>query len=251
MSKPLKILFVGESCFVTQTEYKGVDHFSETNYNASAVIMQGMFEELGHSFTHIPCHMVSRLYPRTLEELQQYDVVLFSDIGTNTFLLLPEMVKTGNRIVNLLALTKQYVEQGGGFGMIGGYLTFQGFEAKGKWKDSHIEKILPVTLLSGDDRCEIPEGADLGCKPGSHPIVEGLPEKWPYILGYNKLIARENAEVLVEFAGDPIISVTTCGKGRTMAYATDCTPHWAPAAMHKWEHYPRLWDNIVTWLAGK
>ena len=119
MSESLKILFVGESCFFTQTEYKGVDHFCETNYNASAVIMQAMFEELGHSFTHIPCHMVSRMYPRTLEELQQYDVILFSDIGTNTFLLLPEMVKTGNRIVNLLALTKQYVEQGGGFGMIG------------------------------------------------------------------------------------------------------------------------------------
>ncbi len=251
MSQPVSILFVGESCFSTHTEYKGVDHFAETNYHESAQIMKELFESLGHRFTHIPCHLVPKLYPKTLEEFRRYDVVLFSDVGTNTFLLLPEMVKTGKRVTNLLKLTCDYVKEGGGFGMIGGYMTFQGFEAKGKWKGSHIEKILPVELLCMDDRCEVPEGADLCCRPDSHPILKGMPEKWPYILGYNKLIARENADVLVEFEGDPIISAAQVGKGRTLAYATDCTPHWAPQAMYQWEYYPRLWDNIVHWLAAR
>ncbi|MHB0858234.1 MAG: glutamine amidotransferase [Anaerolineae bacterium] len=251
MRKSLSILFVGESCFATMTEYKGIDHFSETNYNESAAIMRKVFEELGHKVTHIPCHLVSRSYPRDIESLMQYDVVLFSDVGTNTFLLLPEVVRQGKRMPNLLTLTKEYVSRGGGFGMIGGYMTFGGMDGKGKWKGSCIEEILPVDLLWGDDRYEVPEGADLACVPDTHPILADLPAQWPYILGYNKLIAKPDAQVLVEFRGDPIIAVAEHGQGRTLAYATDCAPHWAPQPMYGWEHYPRLWDNIVGWLAGQ
>lgn len=251
MNKSLSILFVGESCFATVTEYKGIDHFSETNYHESARIMRELFEGLGHRVTHIPCHLVGRDYPRDASALARYDVVLFSDVGSNSFLLLPEVVRQGKRMPNLLSLTKEYVLNGGGFGMIGGYMTFQGMDGRGKWKDTAIEEILPVGLLRGDDRCEVPEGADLTCAPDSHPVLAGLPEQWPYILGYNKLLAKENADVLVEFRGDPIVAVSECGRGRTLAYATDCTPHWAPQAMWGWEHYPRLWDNIVRWLANK
>ncbi|GHU77363.1 hypothetical protein AGMMS49992_25000 [Clostridia bacterium] len=251
MSAKLSILFVGESCFATSTEYKGINEFSETGYHESVGIMRSLFEKLGFEFTHIPCHLVARDYPRDLETLSRYDVVLFSDVGSDTFLLLPEMTRTGKRVTNLLALTRRYIENGGGFGMIGGYMTFQGFSAKGKWKDSPIETALPTSLCVGDDRCEIPEGADLRCVPGSHPALEGLPAEWPYILGYNKLIAKPTATVLVEFNGDPIITLGTYGEGRTLAYATDCTPHWAPAAMHTWEHYPKLWENLTNWLAGK
>lgn len=248
--KELSVLLVGESCFATTTEYKGVDLFSETNYHEAGVVLKNAIEGSGHHVTHLPCHLIATKYPRTLEELSKYDVVLFSDVGSNSFLLLPDMVRTGNRIVNLLKLTCEYVKNGGGFCMIGGYLTYQGMNAKGKWKDSHIEKILPVTLQYGDDRTEVPEGADLCCKPDSHPILSGMPGEWPYILGYNKVTAKPEGEVLVEFEGDPIIVAGAYGKGRTLAYTMDCAPHWAPAAMHKWEYYPKLWDNIVRWLAG-
>lgn len=251
MSGGLSILLVGESCMVTVSEYKGVDHFSETNYGESAGVLIGTLNQMGHRVTHIPCHRISRDFPRTAEGLAQYDAVLFSDVGTNTFLLLPEVVKQGVRSVNLLRLTQDYIAGGGGFCMIGGYMTYGGMEGKGKWKDSVLEESLPVTLLGGDDRTEVPEGADLTCVPDSHPVLAGLPGQWPYILGYNKTIAREDAQVLVSWNGDPILAVGTWGKGRTMAYTTDCAPHWAPGAMCQWEHYPRLWDNIVSWLAGK
>ena len=249
MAKSLSVLLVGESCFATSTEYKGIDHFSETNYYSSGDLFGRIIEGLGHQFTHIPCHLISRLYPRNLEELQQFDVVLFSDVGSNSFLLLPEVVRQGKRSVNLLKLTCEYVKAGGGFGMIGGYMTFQGMDARGKWKETPIEEILPVTLRDGDDRREIPEGADLICEPGSHPILSGLPAQWPYILGYNRLTAKSNADVVVAFENDPIIALCVHGEGRVLAYATDCAPHWAPASMHEWEHYPKLWDNILHWLA--
>ncbi len=247
---PLSVLLVGETCFARVTEFKGIDHFSETNYHSSGDLFCGMLEGLGHAVTHIPCHLVSRLYPRDLDGLGKYDAVLFSDVGSNSFLLLPEVVKEGRRAVNLLKLTRDYVAAGGGFAMIGGYMTFQGMEAKGKWKETPVEDMLPVTLREGDDRREMPEGADLACVPGSHPVLSGLPAQWPYILGYNRLKEKEGAQVPVAFEGDPIIALWEYGKGRTLAYATDCAPHWAPRAMHQWEHYPRLWDNLLRWLAG-
>lgn len=209
-----------------------------------------MLESLGHTFTHIPGHLVARDFPRTLEGLQKYDVVLFSDIGSNVFLLLPDMCRRGVRTVNLLKLVKEYVSLGGAFAMIGGYSTFQGYEAKGNYKNTPIEEILPVTLLSYDDRMEIPEGADLMCDPQKHAILSGFPVQWPYILGYNRLIPKESADVILEFEGDPIITLGTYGSGRTMAYATDCTAHWAPEAMTGWEYYPVLWDRLLHWLAG-
>ena len=132
--------------------------------------------------------------------------------------------------------------------MIGGYMSFQGIQARARFKGTAIEEILPVSMAQGDDRQEVPEGADLTCVPDAHPILQGLPEQWPYILGYNKLIAKDGAEVLVSFDTDPIIAVGTYGSGRTMAYATDCAAHWAPAAMTEWAYYHQLWNNIAGWL---
>ena len=138
MKSRLKILFVGETAMVQTTEFKGHDYFSTVRYGEAFGVMAKVFETLGHDVTHIPCHLVPTRFPRTIEELGEYDVVLFSDIGTNTFLLLPEMVRTGKRVPNLLTLMKEYIENGGGFCMIGGYMTYQGMDGKGKWKNLSI-----------------------------------------------------------------------------------------------------------------
>lgn len=250
MRKKLSVLFVGETTIAPNGCIKGYDLTFSAGYEESYLIMKEMLEALGHSFTHIPCHLVARDFPRTLEELQKFDVILFSDIGSNVFLLLPDMCRRGIRTVNLLKLVKEYVHRGGAFAMIGGYSTFQGYEAKGNYKDTPIEEILPVTLLSYDDRVEAPEGADLICDPQRHEILSGFPTQWPYILGYNRLVAKEAADVILKFEGDPIIALGRYGAGRTMAYATDCTAHWAPDAMTGWEYYPILWDRLLHWLAG-
>jgi len=247
----LNILFVGESCFAQTFEYKGYNQFSGVQYHEGAPRMRAALEPFGHRFTHIPCHLVARDFPRSLERLSEYDVVLFSDVGADTFLLLPDMVRTGVRTPNLLKLVKEYVRQGGGFGMIGGYMTFQGINGSARYASTPVEEILPVSILPHDDRVEVPDGADLTCDPGSHPALEGLPAEWPYILGYNRLRAKPDAAVLVAFDGDPILALGEYGKGRTMAFASDCGPHWAPAPFHTWAFYPALWNNLCQWLAGK
>ena len=251
MPDKLNILFAGETCFYTSTEFKGLDQFSETFYAESGQMMRKLFTDLGHDFTHVFCHRVPLDFPQTLEALQAFDVILFSDIGANTLLLPPNTARLHKRSPNPLKLVQEYVQNGGGFGMIGGYMTFMGFEAKGHYKGTVIEDILPVNLLTYDDRVETPEGTDIVCAPDSHPILKGIPAEWPYILGYNRLIAKDGATVVVQHDVDPIVSVWEYGKGRTMAYATDCTPHWAPASINQWENYPTLWNNIVHWLAKR
>lgn len=250
MQKKLSILFVGETTIAQSGSIKGYDLTYSVSYEESYLLMKNMIEKLGHTFTHIPCHLIARDFPRTLEALQQYDVIMLSDIGSNVFLLLPDMYRTGKRSVNLLKLIRSYVEQGGGFAMIGGYSTFQGYEAKGNYKGTPIEEILPVSLLSGDDRVEAPEGADIICDPHRHWILNGFPVHWPYILGYNRLIPKPSSTVIVEFENDPIVTLGTYGSGRTLAYATDCTAHWAPPEMTDWKYYPLLWNRLLHWLSG-
>lgn len=249
MRKNISVLFVGETTIAQSGSIKGYDLTFSVAYEESYLLMKEMIEGLGHTFTHIPSHLVARDFPRTKEELQCYDVVLLSDIGSNIFLLLPEMCRTGKRSVNLLKLIREYVREGGSLGMIGGYSTFQGYEAKGNYRGTPIEELLPVTLLPFDDRVEAPEGADLTCNPKRHRILEGMPEKWPYILGYNRLLPKPEAEILIEFENDPIITLGKFGQGRTMAYATDCTAHWAPPAFTQWSYYPILWDRLLRWLS--
>ena len=251
MSDRLRILFAGETAIVQTIEMKGYDFFSGIRFGEAWVVMEKVLSGLGHEVTHIPCHLVPTKFPRAQEDLAGFDVVIFSDIGSNTFLLLPEMVRTGKRLPNLLKLVRNYVESGGGFCMIGGYMTFQGMEGKGKWKGSILEPVLPVDMIFGDDRVEVPDGVDLRCNPGDHEILGGLPAEWPYILGYNQTIAKPGAKVLIKAEEDPLLAVHEYGKGRAAAYTTDCAPHWAPAAMHEWEYYPLFWDNLLKWLAHR
>ena len=83
----IHVLFVGESWFIQTTETKGVDYFTTYRYEECAYIMKDLFEAGGIDFTHIPSHRVEFDFPETLEELQKYDIVMFSDVGANTFLL--------------------------------------------------------------------------------------------------------------------------------------------------------------------
>lgn len=96
---------------------------------------------------------------------------------------------------------------------------------------------------------EHPEGADIQITVPGHPVFNGMPaEDWPQILGYNKLVAKEGAEVVATCCGDPFITLGTYGKGRTLAFATDCAPHWCPFEFCDWDGYGILWRNMIHWL---
>lgn len=244
----ISVLFVGESWFTHTIEVKGFDHFNISNYETATEWIEKALTEKGFEFTHVPSHRIHNDFPETLEDLKKYDVILISDVGANTFLLHPDTFFKSKPTVNKLSLIKEYVEDGGALGMIGGYMTFQGIDGRAKYKGTPIEEILPVSLLNSDDRVEVPEGYELEIESSSHEVLAGLPVKWPPLLGYNRLIAKEGAEVVAKNGDDPIITLGSYGKGRTLAYATDCSPHWAPVEFCEWEYYRVLWEQIINWL---
>ena len=118
-----------------------------------------------------------------MEELKQYDLVILSDIGANTLLLPGATFNRSEKMPNRCNLIRDYVNDGGALLMVGGYLTFSGVDAKGKWHDTAVQEVLPVEVLTVDDRMEHCEGV----KPvtvGEHEALKGIPTDWPEVLGY-------------------------------------------------------------------
>ncbi len=247
-----RVLIAGESWVTHSIHTKGFDSFTTTEYNEGVRWLKAALQDGGWDVDYIPNHLAARDFPATPEALAAYDVVMLSDIGANTLLLHPDTfvrsVPTANRLVSL----REYVKNGGGLVMIGGYLTFQGIDAKGMYAGSPIEEALPVTMFRHDDRIESPQGVvpHVGGDP-AHPILAGVSGEWPALLGYNEVMAKPDADVLVRVGGHPLVVAGTYGKGRSVAFTSDCGPHWAPPPFVDWAGYAPLWNGIANWAAGK
>jgi uncharacterized membrane protein len=246
-----RVLIAGESWVTHSIHTKGFDSFTTTEYNEGVAWLKTALEQGGWEVTFLPNHLAARDFPMTPEDIARYDVVMLSDIGANTLLLHPDTFVRSKPLPNRLNSIRDYVKNGGGLVMIGGYLTFQGIEAKGKWADSPVEEALPVTLFHHDDRVESPQGVVAHVGDSSHAITAGLPAEWPALLGYNKVVAKPDAEVLVRVGGDPLVVAGTYGKGRSAVFTSDCGPHWAPPPFCDWDGYAPLWNNIANWVSGK
>ena len=143
---------------------------------------------------------------------------------------------------------RSYVEEGGSFIMIGGFMSFTGIEGKARYGVTPIADILPVRLLSYDDRVETSEGSVPKVLVPDHPIFRGMPEDWSYFIGYNKTLADETrGTVLATIQGDPLIAVGEFGKGRSAVFTSDCAPHWAPRSFLDSPAYLTLWKNMADW----
>lgn len=245
-----RVLLAGESWVSAVIDHKGYDAFPHTQVHIGCAELLRVLGEAGHDVTHLRSHDVAADFPLTLEELDAYDVVILSDVGANTLLLPPQVFEEGRRAPNRAKLLREWVQRGGGLMMAGGYLSFQGFQAKANYHGTAIEEVLPVEILPYDDRVESPEGVEGELTGVEHPVAEGLDQQWPALLGYQKLTARPDATVLATLEAHPLLVVRTVGEGRTLAFASDISPHWAPQEFMAWPGYARLFDNSVRWLAG-
>ena len=174
-----RVLIAGESWVTHSIHTKGFDSFTTTEYNEGVAWLKAALEGGGWDVTFLPNHLAARDFPQTPEDIARYDVVMLSDIGANTLLLHPDTFVRSKPLPNRLQSIREYVKNGGGLVMIGGYLTFQGIEAKGKWAGSPVEEALPVTLFHHDDRVESPQGVVPHVGDPSHAITAGLPAEWP------------------------------------------------------------------------
>jgi len=220
----------------------------------------------GITFTYIRTVDAYRRFPRTLDELRQYDVIVLSDVSSEVLLFYPEFfpieelreaeaLERGKYVgmPNRLKLIKRFVEEGGGLVMCGGWYSFAGRQGQGAWYGTPVAEILPVEVGVTDDRVEAPDGAFVKVLRPDHPVTRGLPwETCPPFLGYNRVRAKSGAEVLAVIGEgeDPFIVVWGWGRGRVMAFTSDPVLHWGINFV-RWEHYGRFWSQALRWLAGR
>jgi uncharacterized membrane protein len=243
----MRILVAGESWTTHSVHIKGFDSFETSSYAEGGTEMIAALRAGGHEVTYQPSHVAMNEFPATPEALDRFDAIFLSDIGANSLLLPTATFVSSKPTPNRLAAIRSYVERGGGLLMIGGYLTFQGIQAKGNYHGTDVEAVLPVVLRAGDDRREYPEGITPEIVDGAHPVMQGLTQ-WPMFLGYNSATLRDGATLLASAGSDPFIAVQEIGKGRSAIFASDCGPHWGPPAFLAWHGYERLWCNLAQWL---
>jgi len=247
-----RVLLVGESWLSTSTHFKGFNHFSSAFYETGEVHLRKSLEAFENiEFNHMPSHLVPMHFPLDEKDISNYDVIILSDIGSDSFLLHPDVFLKGETRPNRLKLIEKWVSNGGGLIMCGGYLSYSGFSSAAKYFKTPIEEILPVNIFTYDDRIETPEGAKPIITNSQHPILNGIPNNWPILLGYQELILKKSASLLVKINNNPLLAVHDYYKGRSIAWATDIGPHWCPSAFLNWEAYGKLWYNIIQWAANK
>jgi uncharacterized membrane protein len=246
-----RVLIVGESWIKHTVHLKGFDQFHTTEYEEGAGVFLAALKGAGIEVDYIRAHEVSSRFPRTPTDLERYDVVILSDIGSNSFLLCDETFLRSERTTNRLVLLRDYVTAGGGLLMIGGYMSFAGIDGRARYHATPLAAVLPVTMHDRDDRIEVPEGLTATFPEPRHPVLGGTPAEWPILLGYNQLKAKPGATVVATHGDDPLLVVGEAGKGRAVAFASDVAPHWAPPEFMSWPHYPKLWASIVQWAAGR
>ena len=256
----MKILYAGDACtkigplFVASPfnlEVKGVSHHIWGQPLIDALTADGM------EVKHLRNEVAISEFPRTVEELNQYDVLIISDCECEVLSLYPFWIAgTPLPRTNRLRAIRDYVKQGGGLIMIGGWSSFSGRYGTAAYYDTPVEEALPVNCLKGmDDRVETPEGVKVTIRDTDHPIVKDIPwENAPVFEGFNKIIPKEGAKVIATIGDDeiesPLLVTWEYGNGRAAAFASDCSPHWAEY-FQPWEYYGKFWVQTMRWLGEK
>jgi uncharacterized membrane protein len=248
-----KVLLVGESWISSATHYKGFDFFNSVTFHTGVEPLRKALSGTDFELTFMPAHEAVEQFPFELSGLANYDVIILSDIGANSFLLPPAVWIHSQTVPNRLKLIKQWVEDGGALIMAGGYLSFQGIDGRARWRNTSVEDVLPVTCLPYDDRVEMPDGAIADVVLPDHAIMRGISGSWPPLLGVNEVSLRNRDDVELvarlpeDQGGHPLLVTGRFGKGRTAVWTSDISPHWLPQQFCEWPGYKLLWTNMLEW----
>jgi uncharacterized membrane protein len=228
----------------------------------------GILRSLRAKVVHLPPSKVLR----PLHLKRKYDAIVLSDFP-----------RSQTPLASQRAIRDQ-VGKGTGLLMVGGWGSFNG--PFGKWRGSLIEKLLPISCLSRDDRVNFPGGAWL-VERRSHPMFRSLTFKDPPVIcGLNQFRPKRNGQVILTArrivppsffslrkAGGglrwgeeyPLLVIDSNPKRRIAALATDLAPHWC-GGLVDWgrtsvrlrvrggiwvevgDRYVRLVSSLLKWL---
>lgn len=244
-----KMLLLGESWMTFTTHQKGFDTFTTVEYTLAADEFKAAMRDNGWAVTHLPAHEIATDFPTTIEGLDQFDAIVISDVGSNTFLLTPAVFSRSEREPDRLQLIADYVRRGGGFAMIGGYMSFGGIDGKARYGATALADVLAVSVADHDDRVEVPDGVSAAVVAGASVDLADLRD-WPPLLGYNRTVPHAESTVAATVNRDPLICIREVGRGRSAVFTSDLAPHWATPEFVGWAGYPQVWARLFEWVAG-
>jgi uncharacterized membrane protein len=102
---------------------KGFNSFVSGTYETGVKWFMEAMDREDVEVTRIPSHVASSEFTFNAEEID-YDCLILSDVGADTFLLHPRTWLNGERTPNRLQTIAEYVRRGGGLVMAGGYMSF-------------------------------------------------------------------------------------------------------------------------------
>ncbi len=248
----INVLYVGDSETVINRYAVGADVFEQSYFNDNGRFLRdALAGHPGITVRHITPAGVPGEFPQTDEELAAYNVIVFSDVGYNSMIFYPGLTPPYQYPLgpDRCQMVADFVARGGGFAMVGGYLSFAGFNWIARWHGTVIEEVLPVAISPYDDRVEVVSGFRFDIVDPAHPIVAGL--DWAgasfTLCGYNRVRPTPDAAVLARHGDDPILVTGTYGRGRTAAFTSDFAPHWAGDFV-RWPGYATFWAQLFAWL---
>lgn len=253
--QPLKVLYVGDSEIVLNRYLVGADVIEQSYFNDNGrYFRQAMVSQPSVEVRHITPHGVATEFPVNLTDLQCYQVVIFSDVGYNSLVFYPGLTPPYQYPLgpDRIGMVRSFVEAGGGFLMVGGYLSFAGLNGIARWGGTDIEALLPVSIARHDDRAEVVQGFRFRIDAPDHPIVAGLPwatAEWT-LCGYNRVTMKPGATLVASYQEDPVIACWQFQGGRSAVFTSDFAPHWAGSFVH-WPYYGAFWAQLLHWLARR
>lgn len=252
----IRVLYVGDGSIRLESEVKGaeVTQYVSRVKDAAQFLRQALATDSEIQVTHLPPYLTFMNFPATAEELHsKYDVVILSDIGSETLTTWPldegkPLAPKPNRMRELT----RFVKEGGGLIYAGGYMSFQGRTGAAHWYGTALAEALPVEILNVvDDREDTPEGGRPRILNTNHPATRGIPwDDCPIFFGYNKCKVKPNAELLGTIEQHPFLVVGNFGKARVLVFTSDPCPHWGEY-FTRWQHYAQFWKQAVHWVSAK
>lgn len=257
--KPVRVLYIGDAGVVLGPNIIASPFYYEQKGYEVHIWCQPLLDSLNKEpdikVEHMTNWRALAEFPETAKDIAaKWDVIVLSDIEQECLVLYPwqrlmDTIMDPNRLYAI----RDFVKNGGGLIMVGGWESFTGRRGIGNWGNTPVEEVLPVKCLdANDDRNETPQGVHLSVLAPDHPAIKGIKwEKCPPFSGYNRIVAKPDATVIakVKEFGDPFIVAHTYGKGRSIAFASDVSPHWG-AGFQKWSDYGKSFAKMILWLGG-
>lgn len=200
--------------------------------------------------------------PTRSDDLKPFDVIILGDLPVRR----ENMVFLGDP---LLAALRDWVREGGGLLLLGGYNTL----GPGAYGGSPLEDALPVTVGPPDIGQEKePFALTLTAEGEAHAIFTGCLDCFPgpgkaarqalpELRGHTRLAGvKPGASVLAvnptrSQGGQPlpILVVEQFGSGHSAVFAADTTWQWQAMLepLGRESPYVKFWGQLIRWLAGR